>query len=154
MKPKIKLSGQLSTLCKLLKLAIGVGILAIPEGFKQVYLLGGILTLAFAGLVQFYSWTELIDVIEEKSRVEMAKLSPPERSATVVSFPEEFEEVINQEVVDDHLSQPEIEPEEAIEHIQVEYGRINIVALVKTVLPKNRAALFGINITTFILIFG
>lgn len=144
-------------MCKLLKLAIGVGILAIPEGFKQVYLLGGILTLAFAGLVQFYSWTELIDVIEEKSRVEAEKLSPPERSATVASFPDEFfpaEEQVNQEVVDDHLSQPEIEPEETIEHIQVEYGRINIVALVKTVLPKNRAALFGINITTFILIFG
>lgn len=59
----------MSTLCKLLKVSVGTVVLAFPEGFKKVHIAGGVLVLVICGLLQYYSWTLLIRVIEEKAEI-------------------------------------------------------------------------------------
>jgi amino acid permease len=41
----------MSTLCKLLKVSVGTVVLAFPEGFKKVYIAGGVLVLVFCGIL-------------------------------------------------------------------------------------------------------
>lgn len=46
-----KQAGQLSTVCKLLKVSVGTVVLALPDGFRRVYVLGGVLTLVVCGVL-------------------------------------------------------------------------------------------------------
>lgn len=52
-----------------MKVSVGTVVLALPDGFKRVYVLGGIIVLVICGLLQCYSWNLLIQVIEEKARI-------------------------------------------------------------------------------------
>lgn len=46
-----KQASQLSTLCKMLKVSVGTVVLALPEGFSKVYMLGGVLVLIICGIL-------------------------------------------------------------------------------------------------------
>lgn len=52
-----------------MKVSVGTVVLALPDGFKRVYITGGILTLILCGVLQCYSWNLLIAVIEQRARV-------------------------------------------------------------------------------------
>lgn len=41
----------MSTICKLLKVSVGTVVLAFPEGFKRVYISGGVIVLVLCGLL-------------------------------------------------------------------------------------------------------
>ncbi|CAK92474.1 unnamed protein product (macronuclear) [Paramecium tetraurelia] len=121
-------ASQMSTICKLLKVCVGTVVLAFPEGFKKVYLTGGILVLFICGLLQYYSWTLLIRVIEEKAEIkkkeeqekqqaqaqnnsqvmeiEMVTQTLPQVSSQRSlsqngKQEEEFEEIIGDDIIDD-----------------------------------------------------
>ncbi|CAD8145992.1 unnamed protein product [Paramecium pentaurelia] len=121
-------ASQMSTICKLLKVSVGTVVLAFPEGFKKVYLTGGILVLVLCGLLQYYSWTLLIRVIEEKAEIkkkeEQEKLQAQAQNNSQVmeiemvtqQLPQiqserslsqngkqedEFEEIIGDDIIDD-----------------------------------------------------
>ena len=75
----------------MLKVSVGTVVLALPEGFSKVYMLGGVLVLIICGLLQCYSWYLLVDVIEEKAKVALNQKMQEEKAEIKETKIAEFE---------------------------------------------------------------